>query len=360
MKKKISTIIGTRPEIIKMYPIINELDKNFDNQLIWSGQHYDFSMVKNIFLDVNLRKPDHFINIKDKSSTFFEIQKKIFKILKKNNSKAIIYHGDTFTTLASALVSRFLFPKILNIHVEGGYRSFDTSQTEEQVRFITDHISKINFIQRPQDKKNLNNENHSKETHIVGNSIKDSVDIIKKSPLFKTNYLKKYNLKKNDYIYCTIHRSENVDNPQRLKKIIKIIRELSIEKKIIIPIHPRTKNKLKVLNFKNYKNIIFTKPLKYSESIFLLSKCFFSFSDSGGIQEEAIILRKRCLIPSDKTPHNYYIHKKANYLVNLNSKNYLNKIQSFLKLHNEKSKIKKFYHPRNIGKKIVKLINRKI
>ena len=117
MKKKITTIIGTRPEIIKMFPIINELDKNFDNQLIWSGQHYDFNMVKNIFLDINLRKPDHFIKITNKSETFFEIQKHIYTILKKNNSKAIIYHGDTFTTLASALVSRFFFPKILNVHI---------------------------------------------------------------------------------------------------------------------------------------------------------------------------------------------------------------------------------------------------
>ena len=360
MKKKISTIIGTRPEIIKMYPVIIELDKKFDNQLIWSGQHYDFNMVRNIFADLNLRKPNNFINIKNKTYTFFEIQKKIYKILKKNNSKAIIYHGDTFTTLASALISRFMFPKILNIHIEGGYRSFDKSQTEEQVRFIADHISRINFIQRDEDQKNLKNENYSHETFTVGNSIKDSVDLIKKSSLFKSNYLKKYNLKKNDYIYCTIHRGENVDDFQRFKKIINILKYLSKYKKILIPIHPRAKNKFNSLSFTNHKNIVFTKPLKYSESIFLLSKCFFSFSDSGGIQEEAIILGKRCLIPSDKTPHSYYIHKRANQLVDLNSKNYLKKIQSFLELHESNYKIKKFNHPKNIGKKIVKLINNKL
>ena len=109
-----------------MYPIIKELDKNFDNELIWSGQHYDFKMVKNIFTDVNLRKPNYFIKIKIKPK-LFEIQKRIFNILKNSKTKAIIYHGDTFTTLSSALISRF-FPNILNIHIEGGYRSFIISK----------------------------------------------------------------------------------------------------------------------------------------------------------------------------------------------------------------------------------------
>ena len=360
MKKKISTIIGTRPEIIKMYPIIKELDKNFKNQLIWSGQHYDFKMVKNIFLDLNLRKPDYFIKIKDKSKTFFEIQKKIFNILRRNNSKAIVYHGDTFTTLASALVSRFFFPKILNVHVEGGYRSHDITQTEEQVRFIADHISQLTFVQRKDDKSNLDNENCQNEIKIVGNSIKDSVDAVKKTKLTSGKFLKKYSLKNNDYIYCTIHRSENIDDTLRLKKIIKIIRFFSKIKKIIIPIHPRAKNKFKKLNFTMSKNIIFTEPLKFSDSISLLSKCYFSFTDSGGIQEEAIILKKRCLVPLDFTPHNYYIDKNANNLININSKNYLKKIEQFLKVHQKNQKIKKFNHPKNIGKKIVKIINSKL
>ena len=108
------------------------------------------------------------------------------------------------------------------------------------------------------------------------------------------------------------------------------------------------------------KNIIFTEPLKFSESISLLSKCYFSFTDSGGIQEEAIILKKRCLVPLDFTPHNYYIDKKANNLIDINSKNYLQKIEQFLKFHKKNQKIKKFNNEKNIGKKIVKIINSKL
>jgi len=360
MKKKITTIIGTRPEIIKMYPIIKELDKNFDNELIWSGQHYDFEMVKNIFKDVNLRKPNYFIKVKDKTKTFFEIQKRIFNILKNSKTKAIIYHGDTFTTLSSALISRFFFPNILNIHIEGGYRSFDNKQTEEQVRFITDHISKLNFIQRNEDRTNLKKENCRNEIHIVGNSIKDSVDNIKKIKPNSKKILQKYSLKENEYIYCTIHRSENVDSIFRLKKIIKLIKFFSKIKKVIIPVHPRVKNKFKKLKFYNVKNVIFTNPLKFSESINILSKCYFSFSDSGGVQEESVILKKKCLVPLDFTPHNYYIDKNANNLIQLNAKNYYKKIMKFLYNHKKNKIIKKFNHPKNIGIKIVKIINKKL
>ena len=360
MKKKIITIIGTRPEIIKMYPIIKELDKNFNNILVWSGQHYDFNMVKNIFLDVNLRKPDYFIKIKNKSEIFFEIQKNIFKILKKNKSKAIIYHGDTFTTLSSALISRFFFPQILNIHVEGGYRSFDNTQTEEQVRFIADHISKLNFVQRNQDRINLKNENCQNGICIVGNSIKDSVDNIKNIKNTSKKIFKKYSLNENDYIYCTIHRSENVDFPIRLKKIINIIKYFSKIKKVIIPVHPRVRNKFKKLKFDNIEKVIFTDPLKFSESIDLLSKCYFSFSDSGGIQEESIILKKKCLVPLDFSPHNYYIDKNANNLIKLNSRNYFKKIKQFLYNHKRNKMIKTFNHPKNVGTKIVNIINKRL
>ena len=343
-----------------MYPIIKELDKNFKNILVWSGQHYDFNMVKNIFLDVNLRKPDYLIKIKNKSEIFFEIQKKIYKILNKNKSKAIVYHGDTFTTLSTALISRFFFPHILNIHVEGGYRSFDNNQTEEQVRFIADHISKINFVQRNQDKINLKKENCQNEICIVGNSIKDSVENIKKIKNKSEKILKKYSLNENEYIYCTIHRSENVDFPNRLKKIINIIKYFSKIKKVIIPVHPRVKNKFKKFKFNKIKNVIFTKPLRFSESIDLLSKCYFSFSDSGGIQEESIILKKKCLVPLDFSPHNYYVDKNANNLIQLNSKDYFKKIEQFLYNHKKNKMIKKFDHPKNIGMKIVKIINKKL
>ena len=153
MKKKILTILGTRPEIIKMFPIINKLDKFFDNKLLWSGQHYDFNMVKKIFTDVNLRRPDYFIKLSKKDNPFIEIQKKIYNIIVKTKPKAIIYHGDTFTTLATSIISNFFFYKIKRFHVEGGYRSTDMKQIEERVRLISDNLSDIIFVTGKKQKK---------------------------------------------------------------------------------------------------------------------------------------------------------------------------------------------------------------
>jgi len=358
MKHKILTIIGTRPEIIKMFPVIQKLDQFFDNALVWSGQHYDFRMVKKIFLDVNLRKPDYYIKLSKKKIPFFEIQEKIFKIIRKVKPKAIVYHGDTFTTLASALISRFFFKNIINIHVEGGYRSFDKTQTEEQIRFIADHISKINFVARNIEKNNLFKENNKKDIFVVGNSINDSIKLIQDKNNFNADLLKRYKLEDEKFIYCTIHRSENVENHLRLKKILNLINNIYRKNKVIFAVHPRTKKKLQIMKNIFNPRVILTKPMSYSESIYLLSKCLFCFSDSGGLQEEAIILKKRCLIPSDYTPHNYYLAKNANYILKLDDKNYKSKAKKFINSIKD-IKIKKFKHKQNISNFIVRELKKK-
>jgi UDP-N-acetylglucosamine 2-epimerase len=360
MKQKILTIIGTRPEIIKMFPVVKELDKNFKNILVWSGQHYDFLMVKNIFKDVGLRKPDYFIKIDKKRNIFLEIQKKILEIIKFTKPKAIIYHGDTFTTLASAIISRFFFQKILNVHIEGGYRSFDKRQTEEQVRFVSDHISKINFVSREKEKKILKHEYLRNNVFVVGNTVNDSIKQILHKEESLRYLLKKYNIKEKEYIYCTIHRSENVDCKKRLKKIIKVIKFFSKKYKVLFTIHPRTKKQLKKLKTSFDKNIIFAKPLNYSSSIFLLSKSLFCFSDSGGLQEESVILGKRCLIPLDYTPHNYYINTNANVKLNLESKQLIKNINLFTNSVAKNRTIKKFFHKKNVSISICKYLKQNL
>ena len=355
MKNKILTIIGTRPEIIKMYPIINKLDKYFDNKLVWSGQHYDFNMVKKIFTDVNLRRPNYFIKLSKKKIPLFEIQTEIYKIITKIKPKAIIYHGDTFTTLASALVSNFFFYNIIKIHIEGGYRSDDKNQIEERARLTIDHLSDHIFVTSKHQKKNLFKENIKKNIYVVGNSITDSVnDVLKKK---KKETLKYYNLENNKFIYVTIHRSENVDNKKKLIKIIQIINWLSVNYKIIFPIHPRTRKKLKQFRIKLRSNVILIQPINYSMSIYLTSICFFCFSDSGGLQEEAVILKKRCLIPSNKTPHAHYLDKNANQLININNNNFVQQIKKFI-LSIKKNRLKKFIHKKKTSQSIASIISR--
>ena len=359
MQKKTLTILGTRPELIKMFPVIKELDRTFNNKLIWSGQHYDYAMVKKNFNDVQLRRPDIQIKINRKKNVFFQIQEKIYNIVLQHKPDAIIYHGDTYTTLASSLVANFFFPHIKKIHVEGGYRSGDKTQIEERARTTSDQLSNIIFVTRNEDKKNLFKENVKNNVFVVGNSVYQSLQNIVKTSKKKSLNTKKYSLKHNKFIYVTIHRSETVDNKNRLLKIIKIINFLSKNYKIIFPIHPRTNKKLKSLKIQMSSNVILIPPISYSESIFLLSKCFFCFSDSGGLQEESVILKKRCLIPSYKTPHTYYLDKNANQLININNKNYLNSVKKFIKSVQNK-KIKNFSHEKNTSQLIIKIIKKLI
>jgi UDP-N-acetylglucosamine 2-epimerase len=357
MKKKILTILGTRPELIKMFPMVKELDKTFNNKLIWSGQHYDFTMVKKIFKDVKLRKPDLHIKIKKNRNSFFQIQEQVYKVISKHKPDAIVYHGDTFTTLATSLVSNFFFPNIKRIHVEGGYRSGDKNQIEERARTTSDQLSDIIFVTRILEKKNLIKENIKKNVHVVGNSIFNSIEQILNISNNKKINKKFIFLNKKKFIFATIHRAENVENSKRLKKILYIINNLSKDNIVFFPIHPRTKKKIKSLKLNLNSNVIINSPISYSETIYLLSKCFFSFTDSGGIQEESIILQKRCLIPSNKTPHSHYLHKYANCLVQIDKNNYMSCVYKFKKslLTN---KIKKFHHHKKATYKMTKILKK--
>ena len=357
MKKKILTILGTRPELIKMFPLIKNLDKIYDNKLIWSGQHYDFELVKKNFLDVKLRSPNIKIKINKKKNNFIQIQDKLLKIINRFNPTAIVYHGDTFTTLAASLITNYFFPNITKIHVEGGYRSGDKNQIEERARTTSDQLSDIIFVTRILEKKNLIKENIKKNVHVVGNSIFNSIEQILNISNNKKINKKFFFLDKKKFIFATIHRAENVENSKRLKKILYIINSLSKDNIVFFPIHPRTKKKIKSLKLNLNSNVIINSPISYSETIYLLSKCFFSFTDSGGIQEESIILQKRCLIPSNKTPHSHYLHKYANCLVQIDKNNYMSCVYKFKKslLTN---KIKKFHHHKKATYKMTKILKK--
>lgn len=343
--KKILTVIGTRPEIIKMYPLILKLDKNFDNKLIFSGQHFDKEMRDNIFKDLNLRKPDLNINIINKKDFFNEFSKKLTLIIQKLKPKIVIYHGDTLTTLASALVGYIHFPKITRVHIESGYRSNDINSIENRIRILADKMSTINFTIRQKEKFNLKKEGINKNVHAVGNTINDTVEIIKKK-------LKKIKTKKK-YIYVTIHRAENVDNKLRLNKIFSFLNMISKKIEIIVSMHPRTKKMQKKYSLKMNKKIKIIDAPSYSKNLSYLYNSHFCISDSGGLQEEAVLLGKKCFIPLQATPHSYYIGKNSNELINLNQ---TKRVISFI---NKKIKVKKFKHNKNISDKICKILNEK-
>ncbi len=360
MKKRILTILGTRPELIKMFPLIKKLDKIYDHKLIWSGQHYDYDLVKQNFIDVKLRSPDIKIKINKRKNNFIQIQEKLTKVIDKFKPRAIIYHGDTFTTLATSLITNFFYPNIFKIHIEGGYRSGDKSQIEERARTTSDQLSDAIFVTRNEEKKNLYKENIKKNVYVVGNSIYESVQqILKISDKKKID--KKFNSLNNQkkFILATIHRAENADNKIRLKKILNIINKLAENNLVFFPVHPRTRKKIKSLKSNLSSNIIIKNPISYSETIYLLSKSIFCFTDSGGLQEESVILKKRCIIPSNKTPHNFYLHKFANHLIQLEKQNYMSDVEKF-KRSTLTNKIKSFSHKKNTSNEVIKILKKLI
>ncbi|WP_406536305.1 non-hydrolyzing UDP-N-acetylglucosamine 2-epimerase [Methanobrevibacter sp.] len=296
---KIATILGTRPEIIKMAPIIDEISKRDINQVvIHTGQHYDKEMSDDFFRDLEIPTPDY--NIHVGSGTHGKqtglMMKGIEEVLLEEKPDIVLVQGDTNAVLAGALVASKLHIAIG--HVEAGLRSFDMTMPEELNRRVADVATTMYFIPTEQSAINLLAEGFShKNLFITGNTVVDAcfrhLEIAKKRG-FENEALAGLDIDNLDNILTlTMHRAENVDVKERVVNIIGALKELS-DMNIIFPIHPRTKNTLEnfglfdELNDLEHVHII--KPLGYLDFLLLTSKSTLILTDSGGLQEEAITL----------------------------------------------------------------------
>jgi UDP-N-acetylglucosamine 2-epimerase (non-hydrolysing) len=296
---KIATILGTRPEIIKMAPIIAEIDKRgIDQIVLHTGQHYDKEMSDNFFRDLELSAPDY--NIHVGSGTHGKqtglMMEGIEKILMEEKPDIVLVQGDTNAVLAGALVSAKLH--IAVGHVEAGLRSFDLTMPEEINRRVADVCSILYFIPTEESAVNLLAEGFSrKNLFITGNTVVDAcfrhLEIAKKRG-FEEPSLKKLDIDNMDNILTlTMHRAENVDVKERVTNILEALKQLS-DMNIIFPIHPRTKHTLEnfglfdELNDLDHVHIV--KPIGYLDFLLLTSKSTLILTDSGGLQEEAITL----------------------------------------------------------------------
>ena len=290
---KILTIVGTRPEIIKMSCVIKELDRNFNHILVHTGQNYDYELNEIFFRDLEVRKPDFFLDVADKSlaKTIANIIFKSDEIIKKIKPDALLIYGDTNSCLSAISAKR---RKIPIFHFEAGNRSFDQRVPEEINRKIVDHISDINFVLTEHSRQYLIQEGIKSQTIFKTGS--HMYEVIKK---FKTKInnakiLNNLKIKKNNYFLFSIHREENVDNLKKLKQIIETIKYLYLKYKIpiIISTHPRTRNRLeKISNKIKNKNIKFLKPFGFFDYIKLQTNAKCVISDSGTITEESSILK---------------------------------------------------------------------
>ena len=292
---KTTIVLGTRPEIIKLSPLIKKLGTKRCS-VVFSGQHYDHKMGLQFIEQLDLPKPNYSMKLSGKipSIQISEIISKLSKILLKEKPDTVMVQGDTNTVLAASICS--LKHNIPISHVESGLRSFDWRMPEEHNRIAVDHISEILLAPTKTSKNNLLSEKVHGTIHVTGNTVIDAVNTFSKISHKRSNL----DIAIDDYVLVTLHRSENVDNPKILSSIIRGI--LSSREDVIFPLHPRTKKRLKEFHLfdklNNSENVLLLDAVGYFEMLELMKNCKYIMSDSGGIQEEATApsIRKKVVV----------------------------------------------------------------
>ncbi len=331
---KIAIILGTRPEIIKMSPVIRECErKGINFFILHTGQHYSKELDEQMFEDLALPRPKYNLGVGGqpyRKQVGF-MTKDIVNILKIEKPEVILVQGDTISVLAGALAANKLGIKVG--HHEAGLRSHDTTMLEEINRVITDHISDYLFVPTPDALKNLHQEGMDPDkVYFTGNTIVDAVYQNLEIANKKVNILEKLKLKEKEYILATFHRAENVDNKNKLSEIIKslILVQEEIGLPIICPIHPRTKSRLKEFNIDLPNNITFNDPLGFLEFLQLEKNAKLVMTDSGGLQEECFILQVPCVTLRENTERPETVEYGVNIIAGTNPKNVLFAVKNFL------------------------------
>ena len=355
---KIATILGTRPEIIKMAPIIDEISKRGINQIILhTGQHYDEEMSDNFFRDLEIPTPDY--NIHVGSGTHGNqtglMMQGIEEVLLEEKPDIVLVQGDTNAVLAGALVASKLHIAIG--HVEAGLRSFDMTMPEEINRRVADITSSMYFIPTEESAINLLAEGFShKNLFITGNTVVDACFRhleIAKNRGFSEESLAKLNIDDMDNILTlTMHRAENVDVKQRVISIIDALKELT-DMDIIFPIHPRTKHTLEKFSLfdelNDLEHVHIVKPIGYLDFLLLTSKSTLILTDSGGLQEEAITLDVPALTLRYNTERPETVTAGGNILVGSNKNVILENANKILNDKEFADKMKNAPNPYGMG-----------
>ena len=327
----IISIVGARPNFMKMSPVINELNQlGMNNILVHTGQHYDWNMSKVFFNELSIPKPDIFLNIGSGTHAVqtAKIMIEFESICAAKNPALVIVAGDVNSTLACALVAAKM--NIPIAHIEAGLRSFDQTMPEEINRILTDRISDLLFISEGSGIKNLKKEGVQKnKMFFVGNCMIDSVKKYIDKALERQPWLK-LNLAQQNYCLVTMHRPSNVDSPESLLGIISMLNDISKSLPVVFPVHPRTKNNLDKLKVEIKKGVSITEPMPYLEFLGFLARAKIVITDSGGIQEETTYLNVQCLTFRENTERPETVITGTNHLVGTKTDSVIKKVNEIL------------------------------
>jgi len=310
---KIVTIIGARPQFIKAAALSREIAKhnNLTEIIVHTGQHFDANMSEIFFKQMEIPKPDYYLNIHSLSHGAMtgQMLEKTEEILLKEKPDWVIVYGDTNSTISGALAAKKLHIKVA--HIEAGLRSFNMNMPEEINRILTDRISDILFCPTDTAVSNLKKEGYDN----IGSKIVKSGDVMQDTAIFYSQKEQKPNIEfPKEFVLATIHRAENTDNKNRLQNILAALNEISGEIPVILPLHPRTSNIIKKSDY-SIKNLIIIKPVGYLEMLYMLNRCRLVMTDSGGLQKEAFFFKKPCITLRNETEWVELVENKYNSLV---------------------------------------------
>jgi len=291
-KLKVLTVVGTRPEIIRLSRVMSLLDDHVNHIIAHTGQNYDYELNEIFYQDLELRKPDFFLNVDVSSleASVGDIIRKSGELLRQEKPDALLVLGDTNSCLSAYMAKRLHIPIF---HMEAGNRCFDFNVPEEINRRIIDHIADFNLVYTEHARRHLISEGlPHRRLYLTGSPMNEVLNYYRPK-IEKSNTLDTLQLTKGEYFIVSVHREENIDNPNNLEKILLILNRLAGDYKlpVIVSTHPRTRKRLEAVDYTEMNPLIqFLKPFGFTDYVRLQMNALCTISDSGTISEESAIL----------------------------------------------------------------------
>jgi len=359
--KKVMTIVGTRPEIIKLSRVIAELEKYTVHILVHTGQNYDYELNEVFFQEMGIKKPDFFLNAAgdNPATTIANVIMKSDELFEQEKPDAILLYGDTNSCISVISAKRKRIPIF---HMEAGNRCFDQRVPEEINRKIVDHLSDINMTLTEHARDYLIAEGIKAETVIKTGSSMIEVLNHHKNEIENAEVLNNLGLKSRGFFVVSAHREENVDSEENFNDFINSLNAISekYNKRIIVSTHPRTRKKLEKLNGKTFHKLIeFMKPLGFFDYIKLQKEAFCVISDSGTITEESSILKFPAITIRQAHERPEGMDAGTLIMAGLEKENVINSIDIVTSQWTEDNNVMKLvqdYDVDNVSKKVVRII----
>ena len=326
---KIITVVGTRPELIRLSIIIKKLDEIVDHVFVYTNQNYDYNLSGQFFDELKIRKPDYyFINEGYSIGNFLANAIVQFeKVILKEKPDKMLVLGDTNSGLLSLIAEKYKIPVY---HMEAGNRCYDDRVPEESNRRVIDTLSTYNLPYTENSKQNLLKEGYHKNfVFKIGNPIFEVLNYFQKE-ILDSDILDKLELKEQNFVLATAHRTENVDDIESLLGIINAINKISEQFKVVFSLHPRTKDKIEKFGIKVSSNVILSRPFGFFDFVKLEKTAKIVISDSGTVQEECCIFNVPSITIRNSTERQETIECGSNILTGTDTMRIVNTFRALL------------------------------